>query len=191
MAAEPTARDALIAEMLGDIGKLHDAVESLKTVLPGQTEAVESKIAGLIGLLQKAGDTYKGQIEAYTNAQGDKVRAQMEKDASAAKVRFERDSSDAIRAALAEIERTVKGTVQSEISAPVQGVLRTLQRNAWKNLATCFACGLLGGLVVIGVYAVVHDKQQDAYTDLGKAVTASWEKLDSKAKATINAERRP
>ena len=108
MAAEPTTRDALIAEMLGDIGRLHDSVESLKNVLPGQTEEVEAKITGLIGLLSKAGDAYRGQLETYTNGQADKVRAQMEKDAQAAKARFDRDSSDAIRAALTEVERTVR-----------------------------------------------------------------------------------
>ena len=77
MAAEPTTRDALIAEMLGDIGRLHDSVESLKNVLPSQTEEVEAKITGLIGLLSKAGDAYRGQLETYTNGQADKVRAQM------------------------------------------------------------------------------------------------------------------
>lgn len=50
MAVEATARDALIAEMPGDIGKLHDAVESLKGVLPEQIEGVETRITGLIGL---------------------------------------------------------------------------------------------------------------------------------------------
>lgn len=191
MAAEPTARDALIAEMLGDIGRLHDSVESLKNVLPGQTEEVEAKITGLIGLLSKAGDAYRGQLETYTNGQADKVRAQMEKDAQAAKARFDRDSSDAIRAALTEVERTVRNTVHNEIAAPVQKALRAQQQSIWQTVALCVMCGLIGGLVVVAGDMWLYDKDEAAFTALGKSVAASWEKLDDTAKATINAERRP
>lgn len=191
MAAEPTTRDALIAEMLGDIGRLHDSVESLKNVLPGQTEEVEAKITGLIGLLSKAGDAYRGQLETYTNGQADKVRAQMEKDAQAAKARFDRDSSDAIRAALTEVERTVRNTVQNEIAAPVQKALRAQQQNIWQTLGLCVMCGLIGGLVVATANLWFYDKDEAAFTALGKSVAASWDKLDGKAKAIINNERRP
>lgn len=191
MAAEPTARDALIAEMLGDIGRLHDSVESLKNVLPGQTEEVEAKITGLIGLLSKAGDAYRGQLETYTNGQADKVRAQLEKDAQAAKARFDRDSSDAIRAALTEVERTVRNTVQNEIAAPVQKALRTQQQSIWQTLGLCVMCGLIGGLVVATANLWFYDKDEAAFTALGKSVAASWDKLDGKAKAVINSERRP
>lgn len=189
MAAEPTTRDALIAEMLGDIGRLHDSVESLKGILPGQIEEVEAKITGLVGLLIKAGDAYKGQLETYTNAQGEKIRIAMEKDAQAAKAQFDRDSSAAIRAALTEVERTVKSTVQTDIAAPVQKVLRSQQQSIWRTLALCLACGMVGGGVVLGVYLFTYDKREAAFTDLGKVVAASWDKLDNKAKATINAER--
>ena len=178
MAAEPTTRDALIAEMLGDIGRLHDSVESLKNILPGQTEEVEAKITGLIGLLSKAGDAYRGQLETYTNGQADKVRAQMDKDAQAAKSRFDRDSSDAIRAALTEVERTVRNTVQNEIAAPVQKALRAQQQNIWQTLGLCVMCGLIGGLVVVAGNVWLYDKEEAAFAALGKSVVASWEKLD-------------
>lgn len=39
-----TARDVLIAEMLGDIGKLHDLVASLKTELPAMLSQVDSML---------------------------------------------------------------------------------------------------------------------------------------------------
>lgn len=191
MAAEPTTRDALIAEMLGDIGRLHDSVEALKEVLPNQISEVETRITGLIGLLQKAGDAYKQQIEAYTNAQGEKIRSVIENDANAAKARFDRDSSDAIRAALADVARTVKQTVQTEVAGPVQRALEVQQQSAWKTLALCLGCGLLGGLAVAAAITLAHDKQDASYTALGKAVSASWEKLDSKAKSVINSERGP
>lgn len=138
MAAEPTTRDALIAEMLGDIGRLHDSVESLKNVLPGQIEEVETKITGLIGLLSKAGDAYRGQLETYTNAQADIVKKQMERDAQEAKARFDRDSSDAIRAALGEVERTIKSSVQH---------LAAQRQSMGQTIGLCILSGLVAASV--------------------------------------------
>jgi len=185
-----TARDALTFEMLGDIGRLHDSVESLKGVLPGQMEEVEAKITSLIGLLMKAGDVYQEHLEKYTNAQGEKVRIAMENDAKAIKAQFDRDSSAAIRAALTEVERTVKNTVQTEIADPVQDVLRVQQQSIWQTLALCMAFGMIGGsMVLLGANLLPDDKQEATFAELGKAVAASWDKLDNKAKATINAKR--
>lgn len=165
------------------------ALDEKEAKLKAQTDEAENNLTGLIGFLQKAGDVYQEQIKAYTNAQGETIRAQMEKDANTAKARFDRDSHDAIRAALTEVERVVKSTVQTEISAPVKKLLRAQDQNIWKTLALCFVCGLIGGLAVLSANAFTHDKQQEAYTELGKAVAASWDKLDNKARTAINTER--
>lgn len=190
MAAEPTVRDALIAEMLGDIGKLHDAVDALKGVLPGQIEAVETTITGLIGLLQKAGDAYKGSIEAYTNAQGGTVRAQMEKDAQAARDTFDHESRGAIKAVLTKVEQAVINTVENEVSAPMRSILWAQKTRLWNNLVLCLCAGMLGGIFgAFGSAYFVHDKRHEAITEWGNAVVMSWDKLDSKSKALINAAR--
>ena len=101
MADDRKILDALVAEMLGDIGKLHDAVDSLSETLPAQTEAAEKRLFALVALLNTAGEAYKSQIEAYTNAQGDKIRVQMEADAAVIKTRLTEDASKAIKAVLA------------------------------------------------------------------------------------------
>lgn len=145
MAGESTVRDALVAEMLGDIGKLHDAVVSLKEVLPRETEAAEKRITGLIGLLRKAGDAYQGQMETYADSKLRTIQGQMEKDATAARTRMDR----AVEAALLEVERTVNVTVRNSMTAPVQEVVRALQQSAWTNLGFCFLAGLIGGSVVL------------------------------------------
>ncbi|MET3135223.1 hypothetical protein AAKU55_005531 [Oxalobacteraceae bacterium GrIS 1.11] len=189
MAAESTTRDALIAEMLGDIGKLNDRVESLKGVLPGQIEVFEAKITGLIGHLSKAGDDYRKALSTYFDNLSEVAQIHVGKEAQAAKERFDRDSSAAIRAALTEVERTVKSTVQTEIAAPVQKVLRSQQQSIWRTLALCLACGMVGGGVVLGANLFTYDKREAGFTELGKVVAASWDKLDNKARTTINAER--
>lgn len=52
MSGESTVRDALIAETLGDIGKLHDRVNALNVTLEKQTKAFEEQTLKFIDLLQ-------------------------------------------------------------------------------------------------------------------------------------------
>lgn len=180
--AEPTVLDALVAEMLGDIGKLHDAVNSLKTTLPEQTEAVETKITGLIGLLQQAGDIYKEQITAYTNAAGKEVQVLAEKDFLARKALLDSAVSEALKGA----SRSFESTVQTEISK-----LRSAQPRFANLLLSWLVCGLIGGVVVILGNYVIYGKTRTEATALGDSVGAAWNKLDPKVRAAISTEREP
>lgn len=152
MATESTVRDALMAEMLGDIGKLHDAVESLKEVLPRQTETAEKRITGLIGLLRKAGDAYRDQMETYADSKLRTILGQMDKDASTARGRIDQT----VEAARAQIEKAVSSTIRSSMTAPVQEVLRSMQQGFWINLGFCFLAGLAGGSVPLLTWLVVR-----------------------------------
>ena len=161
MADDRKILDALVAEMLGDIGKLHDAVDSLSETLPAQTEAAEKRLFASATLLNSAGEAYKSQIEAYTNAQGEKIRAQMESDAAVIKTRLTDDASKAIKAVLSDFEL---------------------------NFFGCLACGILGGLLVWVSVAFTQYVQNQRYIALGRATAATWDRLDGKARAVINAE---
>lgn len=152
MAAESTVRDALVAEMLGDIGKLHDAVESLKGVLPRETEAAERRITGLIGLLRKAGDAYQGQMEVYADSKLRSIQRQMEKDGNAVGVRVEL----AAEAALSEVERTVNAAVRAAMSTPVQELEQMLKQSFWTNLGLCLLAGLIGGSIPLIAWAIIR-----------------------------------
>ena len=61
MSGESTVRDALIAETLGDIGKLHDRVGELNTTLEKQTLAFENQTLKFIDLLQNSASAHLGQ----------------------------------------------------------------------------------------------------------------------------------
>lgn len=135
---EPTALDALVAEMLGDIGKLHDAVQSLNSALPRQAEEVEARIAGLIGMLNKAGDGYQEAVKKFTAAELEGVR-----------VRVAQDGNEAIRQALGDMQRTVKSVLQAEIAGPMAEVQRAQRASIWQTMGLCLAAGLVGGLVVL------------------------------------------
>ena len=173
MADDRKILDALVAEMLGDIGKLHDAVDSLSETLPAQTEAAEKRLFALVALLNSAGDAYKSQVEAYTNAQGEKIRVQMESDAAVIKTRLTEDASKAIKAVLSDFELNV---------------LVSMQKSRRLNFIGCLACGILGGLLVWASVAFTQYYQNQRYIELGKATASTWDRLDGKARAVINAE---
>lgn len=187
--AESKELDALIAEMLGDIGKLHDAVDDLKAILPAQTDDLEKRITGLVGLLQKAGDVYKDTLQTYTNSQGEVIREQLEKDTTAARVRVQRDYNAIVQNAHASVEKTIKTTVQDEITVPLRQMMEVIKQHAWKTIVTGMLTTTLTIMIVLGGIVVVYNNKLQAQAEIGRAVMASWEKLDKKAKATIYAER--
>jgi uncharacterized membrane-anchored protein YhcB (DUF1043 family) len=187
--AESTELYALIAEMLGDIGKLHDAVDDLKNVLPSQTNDLEKRITGLVGLLQKAGDVYKETVQTYTNSQGEVIREQLEKDTTAARVRVQQDYNAIVQNAHASVEKTIKTTVQDEITVPLRQMMEVIKQHAWKTIVTGMLTATLTIMIVLGGIVVVYNNKLQAQAEIGRAVMASWEKLDKKAKATIYAER--
>lgn len=61
MNAPRTTREALIAEMLGDLDKLLDRVEAL----PAAVAAAEQSITGTVTALNEAGDKYRMAVTAF------------------------------------------------------------------------------------------------------------------------------
>lgn len=186
-----TARDALILEMLGDVGRLHDSVESLKNTLPAQVEEAETRIAGLIGLLQKAGDIYQSQIEQYTNAEGEKVRRALEQQAANVRQQFSEQANAKTLELLADANRTIKATVQAEVVEPARRVLGSVRQSTGRTVALALVCGLMGGAVAVGAdYLLKSDSrgnEQQLMTQ-GGALGRVWEKLDAKTQKMIREE---
>lgn len=186
-----TARDALILEMLGDVGRLHDSVESLKNTLPAQVEEAETRIAGLIGLLQKAGDIYQSQIEQYTNAEGEKVRRALEQQAANVRQQFSEQANAKTQELLADANRTIKATVQAEVVEPARRVLESVRQSTVRTVAIALVCGLMGGAVVVGAdYLLKSDSRgnEQRLMTQGGALGRVWEKLDAKTQKMIREE---
>lgn len=71
MAGPNTHREALIAELLGDVGDLLDRAEALKIALPAAVDTAVAKVRG-------AGETAAGSV----NAAGDRFLTEFSKRAS-------------------------------------------------------------------------------------------------------------
>lgn len=71
--AENTVLDVLIAELLGDVGKLHDEVKSLETRLPEVLGQVENKLSAVASRIEDAGNRQQKLISQA----GDQFRAEL------------------------------------------------------------------------------------------------------------------
>jgi hypothetical protein len=150
MAAEPTVRDALIAEMLGDIGKLHDAVQELKIILPHEMEMVEKQIIATIGLLSQAGDAYRQHVKTFTVDQLDKARRQLTTDAASMK----REIEAGIRQSMADMPKTIHASVDASMGRHLHALIAEAKSNQWITVGLCFVSSVLGTLVTLAIFSV-------------------------------------
>lgn len=119
-----SAREALIAEMLGDIGKLHDAVEQLKTELPEALQpladlraSLESARNNLLIASDEAKELQQAHIAellvASKNELREEARTQIENAALAIQARASQAVVATTNALSSTIEREVKTALDS------------------------------------------------------------------------------
>lgn len=144
-------RDALLAEILGDVGLLLKAVDLLKNILPSQTEETTQRLVEIIGLLDKAGEAYKLKADTYTETLLEESRAQLDKEIQAARQHFEKNINEAINKTIQDYENTVK----TEFTDPVKSILSSIQQSQ-PGLIEKFLSAFIGGIVggVTGVAAI-------------------------------------
>lgn len=145
-----TALEVLIAEMLGDIGKLHDAVQELKTSLPHEMEVVEKQIIATIGLLSQAGDAYRQHVKTFTADQLDKARRQLASDVASMK----RDIEAGIRQSLADMPKAIHAAVDSSLGRHLHASIAEAKSNQWITVGLCFVSSVLGTLVTLMIFSV-------------------------------------
>jgi hypothetical protein len=128
-----TAQEALIAELLGDVGKLHDEVKALRESLPAvvaelseRTTAIQTAIAGL------GDDAVQASVMAHVENAAEKIAAQALRDASAT---------------------VLTATLQPPISRLESGAFavykaaKAMQRSAREQVAILVGVSLLAGAV--------------------------------------------
>ncbi|MGX2042302.1 hypothetical protein ACWJKU_19550 (plasmid) [Methylocaldum sp. MU1018] len=128
-----TAQEALIAELLGDVGKLHDEVKALRESLPAvvaelseRTTALQTAIAGL------GDDAVQAAVMAHVESAAEKIAAQALRDAGAT---------------------VLTATLQPPISRLESGAFavykaaKAMQRSAREQVAIIVGVSLLAGAV--------------------------------------------
>lgn len=176
-----TTRDALIHELLGDVGRLHDQVKALP-------EAFKGSVAPTLGAVALASNDARKAIKEY----GDTEKVQF--------ANFTAQEKVALRDVMVGVVRETAGT---EIGKAVISVnlaassfheaASDARRQHWKWVGFALAVGLLGGVLggALGFYGShrLYGQQQAKQAAWGRAVTAVWDQLDTKTKDRIQAAR--
>lgn len=182
---EKTARtklDILYHDVLGEINETITHIESLKNILPNQIVDIENRLTDIIGTLDRAGAGYQQAIDQYTTAAGNKIWQQLERDYMECRKKAHTDLNDAIVAALNNIERTAKKSIEREVGR----LVGEYRQSPIEKMGQFFASAVLGGLIVLlGCWYY-----QSSFTALGHATADAWTKLDQKSRSTIEAERK-
>jgi hypothetical protein len=196
-----TAQEALIAELLGDVGLLHDDVKALRELLPTITKAaaddaqlIVDKVGGALQVqaghylaaAEKLAAVQKGIAEAI-----DQAAAQAVQSASAAA------QLDIRQAAAAAASQAVGKAVGDEVQAVIGQINQAGRLIRWsfaKVVAVIVGAAALGGLVaVVGVHYLPvgggAGPQLSAEDRLaienGQKIQRVWNSLSDKERAHI------
>ena len=139
MNAPRTAREALMAELLGDMDALLERVEAL----PGQVTASEERLAASVAALEEAGDRFRLAVTAFTEQAKTELSDYLDRKAGEAADRTVAEQ----RAALEEAARAVfrsESVVLRNALAELSGQLRqSVGRRVLGHVVTALATAAL------------------------------------------------
>lgn len=150
-----TAREALIAELLGDVDRLLARVEALPALVAG----AEGRLSGTVAALDEAGDKYRLAVTAFTEqAKADLSEYLDLKTAHAAQLAAQ--TVEEQRAALQEAAsfafRSEASDKAANLGAALGEAAKEFRRSIWSRMmehavTALIASGFTAGLV----YAIV------------------------------------
>lgn len=172
-----TAQEVLIAELLGDVGRLHDEIKGLP-------EGLKTSLApalGAIALASKEAQATIGQLGAAE-------KASFGNFAAAEKVALRDSLKAAMREDAGEAFASVARVLAASAAAHDKAV-KDEKRQRWQWIAVALAGSLLAG--ALGFYGshLLYDKQMANEAAFGRAVGTVWDSLDAKTKERIQAAR--
>lgn len=209
-----TARDALIAEMLGDVGRLHQSVLELSDQLPThtkvsvdliqlQTDKSIEQLTEALGRVIQATDTFKPQFYAYINqeattARNEILRTGIDVQKKVIEVMSERilnieratsiakeEISEAAAVQLVNANKLLGDAVKASLSDFIKEHAPRPLRLGLIHVTACLFVAVLLTAVTFSAVRHLDDTKQQRAMDIGVAVQAAWNQLDDKARTII------
>ena len=152
MNAPRTTREALIAEMLGDLDTLLDRVEAL----PALVAAAEEKLSGTVTALDDAGDKYRMAVTAFN----EQAKADLTEYLDRKAVEVSSKTVEEQRAAIQEAARMAFRSEASDKAANLGLVLseaaKDFRRSMWSRLVEHAVTALIAsGFTASLVYVIL------------------------------------
>lgn len=197
--AESTALEALTAELLGDVGVLHDQVKALRDVLPNVVQELSSRLelqtGNMLGAAEKLNDVLRAtarQIDTNTQAALSKALDAAKADISSTATLV---AGAAVREAVGDEVRQAVGRINDAATQLAQVAATASRQVAWgwgKGAALMFTASALGGLVVFatlqfsGLINVKLSEAERRAMANGQLLGRIWDRLTPKERDRIN-----
>ena len=147
--------DLLIAELLGDVGKLHDEIRVLKDdALPAIITDAETKLAGIVGILVKAAKHYETALNEATTKVVNTAKADIKAGAAQAKD----DTIGEVRQAVREAVANPVGQLATQLKNAVDRADGQQGRTLKHAVVAAVIGGVVSGAIVLGgAYVLLKD----------------------------------
>ena len=134
-----THQEALISEMLGDLGKLYKDVKTLCGIIPVEIERRRE-------FLDVATEEFRNQAEAFLNNEVDRVEKAIRKETE-------------VSAGILALEAS---KTSAALQKEVQRVVSSLPLNQSKNaiIGLCLGCSVATAIITGGVIYIINSNQQ-------------------------------
>jgi hypothetical protein len=206
--AESTALEALTAELLGDVGLLHDQVKALRAALPNIAQEVSSALElqtgnmlGAANRLREVMSDMAKQVDASAEAAAKKAVATVKMDIQQAATEAAKAS---VRSAVGEEVRTVVALINEAAVKLANDAARTSasitaasQEVTWgwaKGLLAIFGASMLGALALflalhmlglVSIRPAELSEEDRRALNSGHALSRVWGKLTPKERDRI------
>jgi hypothetical protein len=134
--APRTSREALIAEMLGDIDVLLTRCEGFSV----NVDALQAQMASSTATLDAAGERYRATIVTFTEQAKQKLVSHLERKAGEAGTKLQESQSAEVREAVRRILEEAADDAAAQTRRPL-----------WPRLAELVSVGLVAGLSAAGL----------------------------------------
>ena len=196
MAVEPSTRDKLITEILGDVGKIYAEVEASKNSLPALVSETENKINAATAALIAASERIRAESETRLGAGIGSATAMLERKAHSLAEWYAKELDAAAKAAAMKQAATLLDPPQRSIEEALRGIDKIVQEAREKVRRTALlvvlcslvagALGAMGATLGLGVFAAKPTAESTALIEAGKTLGAAWPRLDAATRKRIS-----
>lgn len=176
MAGESTAKDALIAELLGDVGNLHDEVKAINKTIPIMAKEAKDQLNPIIDKIINTSDTIRYDCLTLTETS----------KASLITLTYQLEKQIEIQADIQKKETTeqLKEIIETSIKQATTNQLNNLNKaQKWIYPGICALCGILGAAIAA---TAAHYANNDVMIyKYGQALYGNWPQIPEPIKKKI------
>lgn len=130
MASPNTAREALIAEMLGDL----DAIIERAERLPAIVEAAEGKLSATATALENAGDRYRLAVTAFNDQAKAELSEYLDRKTTQAVAKTLEESKAAMQDAARQAFRSEASEKAANLGLVLADAAKMFRRSMWSRI---------------------------------------------------------